>query len=470
MSRLDDLRSLLGAQLVGGPGDLAVLDVVADSRRVGPAALFCCVRGEHHDGHEHAAEAVRAGAVALLCDHRLEEDVAQLVVDDVRVAMAPAAAMVHGDPSRHLDVIGVTGTNGKTTVVSMVAAILRADGRSAATIGTLTGERTTPEAPDLQRTLAAHVVQGIDAVAMEVSSHALVMHRVDAVDFAVAVFTNLGTDHLDFHATPEAYFAAKALLFEPGRARLGVVNVDDIHGRLLVDAAEGPMVAVSPSEVHDVRTDRDGTRFSWRGQQVQLPMHGRHNVANALLAAEACRALGVDDAAVVSGLASLEVVPGRFETFSLPSGAVAVVDYAHTPDALEAALAASRELAGGRGRVTVVFGCGGDRDREKRPMMGSVACAHADRVLVTSDNPRSEDPAAIIEQVLAGCTRAAEVEPDRASAIRVALDGAGDGDVVLVAGKGHEQGQVVGSTTIPFDDREQVRAAGGRPSGEAGAS
>lgn len=476
MSSLETLAGLVGAQLIGARGaEVDVVDVVADSRRIVAGALFCCVRGERHDGHEHAEAAVADGAVALLCERAMDVGVPQLVVPDVRSAMAPVAAEVHGHPSRRLDVIGVTGTNGKTTVVSMVAAIMDGAGRRALQIGTLTGERTTPEAPDLQRTLAAAVVDGVDVVAMEVSSHALVMHRVDAVEFAVAVFTNLGVDHLDFHGTPESYFSAKAKLFEPGRARVGVINVDDIRGRLLVDASEDPTVSVSLDDALDVRTGRTGTTFRWRDVEVHLPMHGRHNVANALLAAEACRTLGVHESVIAAALATLDVVPGRFEAFELPSEALAVVDYAHTPDALEQALAASRDLAGARGRVTVVFGCGGDRDRGKRPLMGEVACAGADRVIITSDNPRSEDPASIIEQVLAGCAGQveagrAQVEADRAAAISLALSDTAAADVVLVAGKGHEQGQVTGTTTLPFDDREQVRLAGGVPVRAGGAA
>lgn len=459
MTSLHELAELLGVDAPAQRAEVQVTDVVSDSRQAGADCLFCCVPGEHHDGHDHAAAAVEQGAVALLCERRLDLDVAQLVVPDVRSAMAPVAARVHGDPSRSLQVVGVTGTNGKTTVVSMIDAILSAAGRRSATIGTLTGARTTPESPDLQRQLASMVADGVQTVAMEVSSHALELHRVDAVDVDVAVFTNLGIDHLDFHGTPEAYFAAKAKLFEASRSRRGVVNVDDVRGRLLVDAAEIPMVPVSMADAADLRPERSGSVFTWRGTQLRVPLHGRHNVMNALLAAEACRALDVPDAAIAEGLASLPVVPGRFETFELPSGGLAIVDYAHTPDALEHALAGCRDLAADRGRVTIVFGCGGDRDRSKRPLMGRVATTLADRVVVTDDNPRSEDPAAIVAEIVAGAEGPVEVISDRAAAIRAALDGAGAHDVVLVAGKGHEQGQVFADRTVPFDDRDEVRAA-----------
>jgi UDP-N-acetylmuramoyl-L-alanyl-D-glutamate--2,6-diaminopimelate ligase len=469
VSGVAELAELVGARLESpsGADRVRVDDVVADSRQASPGVLFCCVRGERHDGHDHAAAAVGAGAVALLCERPLDLPVPQLVVEDVRRAMGPVAAHVHGDPSASLDVIGVTGTNGKTTVVSMIAAILSAAGRSARTIGTLTGERTTPEAPDLQRQLAGFVSEGVDAVAMEVSSHALALHRVDAVRFAVAVFTNLGIDHLDFHGTPEAYFSAKARLFEPGRARVGVVNTDDIRGRLLVDAAEGPMVGVTMDDAADLRTERDGMHLTWRGVPLHVTLHGRHNVANALLAAEACRALGIDEDTIAAGLATLAPVPGRFETFAVPGGGIVVVDYAHTPDALEQVLAASRELAPDRGRVTAVFGCGGDRDRSKRPLMGEVASRLADRVIVTIDNPRSEDPDVIIGEVVAGAGGPVEVVPDRATAIRTAMVGLGPDDVELVAGKGHEQGQVFATRTVPFDDRDEVRSAISGAAGDA---
>lgn len=444
---------------VHGDGSTEVIEVGMDSRTMVPGSLFCCVPGAREDGHEHAGEAVRAGAVALLCERELPLDVAQLVVSDARRSMAVVAASVHGNPSRHLDVIGVTGTNGKTTVVSMVKSIMSAAGVPSACIGTLTGERTTPESPDLQRLLAGFVHDGVRAVAIEVSSHALALHRVDEVDFAVAVFTNLGTDHLDFHGTQEAYFAAKAKLFDRDRTRAGVVDIDDVHGRLLVDASEIPVTQVTLEDVTDLRISREGSRFRWHGTEVLVPMHGLHNVSNALLAAEACLSLDVGITAVVDGLAALEPVPGRFETFDVPGGATAVVDYAHTPDALEQILRASRALAGEHGKVTVVFGCGGDRDRSKRPLMGRVAGELADRVVITTDNPRGEDPNVIAAEVVAGVDGTCEVQPDREQAIRMALVGIGSDDVVVIAGKGHEQGQVFNDRVLPFDDRSVLRDA-----------
>lgn len=472
-SLVGDDRSI-GVPAPGAPGGAAgsgdpsgITDVTHDSRKVVSGSLFCCVRGTLHDGHEHAAEAVRRGAVALLCEHPVPVDVPQLVVDDVRVAMSRAAALVWGSPSEKLKVIGVTGTNGKTTVASMITSILRTAGLETRMVGTLTGERTTPESTDLQRLLAGFVDEGVEVVAMEVSSHALVQHRVDDVDFDLAVFTNLGRDHLDFHRSQEAYFAAKSRLFEPGFARLGVVNVDDVHGRLLHDARAIPMKPVSLSEVGDLVQDGEGSRFVWRGRPVRLPMVGRHNVLNAVLAGTSCVEMGVDVDLVVEGLANLEQIPGRFEIVDPPGrasafeGVTAVVDYAHTADALESILVAARDVVGDQNRVVVVFGCGGDRDVEKRPEMGRVAALLADEVVVTSDNPRSEDPGSIIAAIVAGVDRDesdAEVliEPDRRMAISAALHRARAGDVVVVAGKGHETGQIIGDRTEPFDDREVV--------------
>lgn len=449
-----------GARLHGDASASAVplRSVTHDSRRVGPGTLFCCVVGEHADGHDFAAEAVAAGAVALLVQRDPDPDgplrsVPQIVVDDVRAAMATAAVEVYRHPAERLRTVGVTGTNGKTTVVSAVAHVLSAAGRRVEAIGTLTGARTTPEAPDLQARLADLVSAGVTDVAMEVSSHALSLHRVDGVVFDVAVFTNLGQDHLDFHGTPEAYFAAKAQLFEAGRSRRGIVDVDDVHGRLLMDSAPPghPMVAVSVADAEPITSKVTGSRFMWRGRSVSCPLPGRHNVANALLAAEACAALGVEEDSIVAALEDLPVVPGRFERVDAGQDFGVVVDYAHTPDALEAVLVAAREL--GPGRVLVVFGCGGDRDAAKRPRMGAVASEHADVVVLTTDNPRSEDPLRILEAVRSGCSGDPLVEPDRRAAIAVALGSARPGDVVVIAGKGHEQGQEVAGVVTPFDDR-----------------
>jgi UDP-N-acetylmuramoyl-L-alanyl-D-glutamate--2,6-diaminopimelate ligase len=453
----------VGGRVVGNPAldpaSVPLTSVTHASDRVSPGALFCCVPGRTVDGHDFAAQAVGRGAAALLVERELPVDVPQVVVEDSRAAMAPAAATVLGHPADSLDVIGVTGTNGKTTVVSMVGHVLAGAGRSVDVIGTLTGERTTPEATDLQARFAEDVDRGIGDVAMEVSSHALVLHRVDAIEFAVGVFTNLGIDHLDFHGTPEAYFAAKATLFDAGRCRAGLVNVDDVHGRLLLDAAGGTLQGYSLDDAHGLRAGPTGSQFRWRGRLVDLPLPGRHNVSNALAAAEACRIVGVDDGTIAEGLSSLPVVPGRFETVDAGQPFTVVVDYAHTPDALESVLGAAREFVPDGASLVVVVGCGGDRDAQKRPLMGAVAGRLADRVVVTDDNPRHEDPAAIRDQVLAGVGGDVppEVVPDRREAIAAALAGAGPGDVVVIAGKGHEQGQTTRDGTVPFDDRTVAR-------------
>lgn len=443
--------------LVDGDEERPLSAATHDSRRVVAGSLFCCVVGARTDGHLHAGEAVAAGAVALLVERPLDRAllgrrVPQIVVDDVRAAMAPAAVEVYGRPAERLRSIAVTGTNGKTTVVSTIAHVLGSAGRRVGVIGTLTGARTTPEATDLQAELADMVRAGVTDLAMEVSSHALALHRVDAITFDVAVFTNLGSDHLDFHGTPEAYFAAKAMLFEPERSRRGVIDTDDVHGRLLVDAARSdhPMVAVSLSDAGEVRSGVDGSRFEWHGRQVSFPMPGRHNVADALLAAEACAAVGVDEDVIVDALASMPVVPGRFQRLRSGQDFEVVVDFAHTPDALEELLGTARQLT--QGSVIVVFGCGGDRDATKRRRMGEVACRLADVVVVTDDNPRSEDPERIRDEIRAGCAGEPVVVADRREAIRTAIAAAGSGDVVVIAGKGHEQGQDVGGVITPFDD------------------
>ena len=439
-----------------GDGAVVPSDVTHDSRSVIDGTLFCCVRGSFSDGHAFAVAAIDAGAAGLVVDHELEvarrRGVAQIVVDDVRSAMGPIAAAVHGDPSLRLAVIGVTGTNGKTTVVSLIGQLVTAAGRPVRIIGTLTGIRTTPEATDLQRELRAAVDAGVEIVAMEVSSHALDLHRVDGVRFAAAAFTNLGRDHLDHHGSPERYFEAKARLFEPGRAAVRIVNGDDVHGRLLRDTGAADVV-VSLDDLGDLRVSADGSRFSWRGRPVELPLVGRFNVANAVIAAECCVAIGLDVDELASAMGSVTTPPGRFEVIDDDAMAV-VVDYAHTPDALENLLETARDLVTSDGRLIVVFGCGGDRDTTKRPAMGDVADRFADVIVITSDNPRSEDPSTIMAAVRGGVsTHHPILEVDRRVAIATAIGAARPGDVVVIAGKGHETTQVIGGVELPFDDR-----------------
>ncbi|MBK6858561.1 MAG: UDP-N-acetylmuramoyl-L-alanyl-D-glutamate--2,6-diaminopimelate ligase [Microthrixaceae bacterium] len=431
-----------------------------DSRLVVPGDVFCCVPGRNHDGHDHAPAAVAAGAAALLVERPLGLGVPELVVADVRRAMGPLAAALLGDPSHTLDVVGITGTNGKTTTAQMLASILNRAGRNCGVIGTLTGVRTTPEAPELQQLLAAFLAEGRRSVAMEVSSHALDLHRVDGTRFRVGVFTNLSRDHLDHHHDMAAYFQAKAALFTPELCDQAVLCTDDPHGRLLLDAAQIPSIGYSIEDAADLKIAASGSRFVWRGESVSIAMPGRFNVLNALAAATVADLLGVPHSVIAQGLADLGPIAGRFEMVDEGQPFLAAVDFAHTPDGLDNLLVAARELAG-EGRVVVVFGAGGDRDPTKRPEMGEVVARLADVVVLTTDNPRHEDPAAIMAAVKTGLADHPDVtvEPDRATAIGLAVDRARPGDVVLIAGKGHETTQTIGDVMTPFVDREVLSSA-----------
>jgi UDP-N-acetylmuramoyl-L-alanyl-D-glutamate--2,6-diaminopimelate ligase len=437
-----------------GDRDVPLRGISHDSGEVAEGWLFCAVVGAHHDGGEFAGEAVRAGAAAVLTQRLLDVDVPQILVGDVRASMADAARAIHHDPARRLTMVGVTGTNGKTTVVSMLGQILSDAGLSTATMGTLTGRRTTPESTDLQGRLAHLADEGITHVVMEVSSHALSMHRVKGVIFDVAVFTNLGRDHLDFHGTQEAYFAAKVRLFGIDMCTHAVINVDDLHGRLLADTVDVPVEAFGVDQLDDLEVTKRSSRFTWRGESVELGLPGRHNVSNALAAAETAHLLGVTPGAIARSLGALAAIPGRFEVLDAgPGQPTVVVDYAHTPDALASVLRAACDIRGPGGQVVVVFGCGGDRDRAKRPEMAAAAASGADVVVITTDNPRSEDPAGIIAEVLTGCDDSVVVEPDRRTAIALALEGRAEADVVVLAGKGHETGQEFADHIEEFDDR-----------------
>jgi UDP-N-acetylmuramoyl-L-alanyl-D-glutamate--2,6-diaminopimelate ligase len=452
------LGEVEAVEIRGDPGRTDVIAVTHDSRAVVAGALFCCVPGLRVDGHDYAPDAVAAGATALLNERLLPLDVTQVRVVDVRAAMAPVAAAFHGHPSRRLRVAGITGTNGKTTTAHLLHAVLEHHGWPTGLLGTLTGTRTTPEATELQARLAAFAAGDKHAVVMEVSSHALELHRVDATRFAVAVFTNLSPEHLDFHESMDVYFRAKARLFEPERTEVAVVNADDPYGRALLDAALVPTRPFSLVDAVDLEVSAGGSTFTWEGQRVHLRLGGVFNVANALAAATAAQVLGVPPATVAEALSAAPVVPGRFETVDAGQSFAVVVDYAHTPAGLEQVLLAARAVAAG-GRVLLVFGCGGDRDAAKRPAMGEVAARLADHAVLTTDNPRREGPAAIAAAVLAGVARpgVVDVEPDRRQAIARALAAAGPGDVVVVAGKGHETEQVLADRTIPFDDRVVAR-------------
>lgn len=484
-----DLAVRIGAAHNGLP--TRVTGITNRSAEVLSGDLFVGVPGARAHGARFAADAVAAGAGAVLTDHdglaRVGEiDVPVLVVDDVRAAIGAAAALIYGDPSRQLRMLGITGTSGKTTTAYMVRAVLNAAGLHSGLIGTvetLIGEErlahtpgaslTTPEAPDLHALLAVMLERGVTHVVMEVSSHALQLGRVGGIEFAVAGFANLSQDHLDFHHTMEEYFAAKSLLFD-GRARTHVLNTDDEWVARLVDRPQ-PTVTISPSGavadwrvVGDIVASVAGSDFVVAGPQavslnLSLSLPGAFNVANALMALAVCAQVGVDPALAASALAGLQV-PGRMEKIDAGQGFLALVDYSHKPAAVQAALSSVRQQAAGR--VLLVLGCGGDRDTAKRPIMGEVGARGAEVLVVTDDNPRSEDPATIRAAMLAGARAVPDAERaelleigDRAEAIREVVRRARDGDVVLVAGKGHETGQYVGGVVHPFDDRQALRAA-----------
>jgi UDP-N-acetylmuramoyl-L-alanyl-D-glutamate--2,6-diaminopimelate ligase len=439
-----------------------IIHVTHDSRRVGPGALFCCVRGANRDGHEFAADAVSKGAVALLVDHEIEGiAVPQFVVSDTRAALGPIASAVFDNPSAKLTMIGVTGTNGKTTTSHMLETILYKAGKRCAVIGTLTQKRTTPEATDLQERLAELVAEGTEIVVMEVTSHALVLNRVDGISFVASLFTNLSQDHLDFHETMEAYFRAKAELFVPRRSARAVVNLDDPHGRLLRDAAQIPTLGFSTTDAEPITYSATHTTMSWRGVSFELPLAGAFNVSNALGAAAVAEILGIDSTHIIEGL-SATVVPGRFEPIVCGQPYGVVVDFAHTPDGLDRVLESAQATLGSGARLITVFGCGGDRDRTKRPHMGRIAATRSHLAVLTSDNPRSESAADIVTDVLADMDELlrarVQVELDRRTAIAVAFDSAREGDVVVIAGKGHERGQEISGVVHPFDDREVAEA------------
>jgi UDP-N-acetylmuramoyl-L-alanyl-D-glutamate--2,6-diaminopimelate ligase len=463
-----DLRELFGS-------DAPSVDVSAlayDNRAVQPGTVFFCVPGMTRDGHDFAPDAIARGAAALVVDHPLGLGVPEVVVHDVRAAMAPAAARLAGDPTARLQVVGITGTNGKTTSAFLVRALLEAAGRRTGLLGTVSSViggneaptiRTTPEAIDLQRTFKEMLDAGDECCAMEVSSHALELHRADAIHWRVAVFTNLTQDHLDFHPDMESYFAAKRRLFEAG-PRAAVINVDDPYGRRLAEDFDAVTIAIDSDadlRAEDVRFELTGSTFVVDGVELRSPLPGRFNVLNVLGAVAVARELGLDDATIARAVPQAGRVPGRFEPVDEGQPFAVLVDYAHTPDSLENVLRAARQLA--RARVVCVFGCGGDRDRGKRPEMGRIASELADVAIVTSDNPRSEDPEAIIAEVLAGMGPGAETEVDRRAAIDRAVGLADAGDVVVIAGKGHEQGQEFeDGRKVPFDDvtvaREALRA------------
>ncbi|MCK9893858.1 UDP-N-acetylmuramoyl-L-alanyl-D-glutamate--2,6-diaminopimelate ligase [Frankia sp. AgB32] len=483
----------------GGDQDVRVHGVTHDSRQVRPGDLYVALPGAHVHGARFAAAAAVQGAAAILTDAAGARLIAEgraaagpaggspaaevpvLVSADPRRDLAPVAARIYGDPSADLALLGVTGTNGKTTSAFLLDAGLRAAGRSTGLIGTVetrVGERrlasahTTPEASDLQALLATMVEHGIDAATMEVSSHALALHRADALRFAGALFTNLSQDHLDFHPTMADYFEAKASLFVPGRARTAVIGVADAWGRRLAarrpDAVTFAVDGPADWTAHDIAAGPAGSQLVARGPdgervELSVPLPGMFNIANALGALALLVAVGVDPAAAAAGIGSLAGVPGRMERVDAGQPFLALVDFAHTPDAVTTLLTTVRPLV--KGRLIVVLGCGGDRDRGKRPLMGAAAATLADLAILANDNPRSEDPAEILAAMFAGVPAElrggdrVRVEPDRARAIAAAVAAAGPQDAVVVAGKGHETGQEQGGVVTPFDDRAVLRAA-----------
>ncbi|MGI8462147.1 MAG: UDP-N-acetylmuramoyl-L-alanyl-D-glutamate--2,6-diaminopimelate ligase [Solirubrobacterales bacterium] len=479
--RLDELSAAVAGAEIAGDGSVEIADLAYDSRRAGPGTLFFCVSGHASDGHDFALQAVEGGTSALVVERPLDLGVPELRVADARAAMAPLAARFHGDPTAELLVSGITGTNGKTTTAFLLREILEAAGTQTGLLGTVKQvvggeesevERTTPEAIDLQRTFRKMLDAGDRACVIEVSSHALTLGRSAGIRFAAAVFTNLTQDHLDFHDDMDDYFAAKRLLFAPEVGeppRDSIVNVDDPYGARLAEeiGAIGFSAAGADAAYRavDVTFDIAGSRFccvSPSGEaDVELPLPGHFNVENALAAIATSAAIGVDLDTAAVALARAERVPGRLEPVDEGQEYSVLVDYAHTPDSLENVLSAARKLTDAR--LICVFGCGGDRDRAKRPLMGAIGAELADLAIVTSDNPRSEPPESIIDEVLAGIPGAGEaenvlVETDRRAAIAFAFERAGSADVVVIAGKGHEQGQEFeGGRKIPFDDREVAR-------------
>ncbi|HET8639558.1 MAG TPA: UDP-N-acetylmuramoyl-L-alanyl-D-glutamate--2,6-diaminopimelate ligase [Solirubrobacterales bacterium] len=485
--KLEQLIAGLEVQESRGDLGVAVSSLAYDSRMASDGTLFFCVPGERSDGHDFAAQAVAAGAVALVVERLLELDVAQVLVGDARAAMAPVAARFWGDPTTELRVVGVTGTNGKTTTAFLLREILEAAGIRCGLLGTVKQvvggieeevERTTPEAIDLQHSFRRMLDGGDGACAMEVSSHALALHRADAVHFELAVFTNLTQDHLDFHSDMEDYFRSKRRLFEIGSARR-IVNVDDPYGRRLAEEFECLTFSAEGREANviarGIELDASGARFEivegMGGERisaaarsrppvgvVRTHLPGEFNIANALGAFAAATALGVPPDTAAAALSEAAAPPGRMEPVEEGQAFAVLVDYAHTPDSVENVLRAARQVTDGR--VISVIGAGGDRDREKRPKMGRAASQLSDLAIVTSDNPRSEMPEAIVEEVLAGVGDgdAVAVEIDRRRAIARALGEAQPGDTVVIAGKGHEQGQEFeNGRKVPFDDREVAR-------------
>ena len=442
-------------EIVGLPQGLEISGLSFDSRNVKAGNLFFCISGELYDGHEYAHQALEAGAAAVVVERELNIPIPQIIVQDTREAMGHLSCIFFEFPSKEIKVVGVTGTNGKTTTVQLITGILNSSGVLSQSIGTLTGPLTTPEAPDLQSKFRALANSGVVAVVMEVSSHALSQHRTTGTEFDIGVFTNLSHDHLDYHTDINEYFETKCSLFTSDRCRAAVINTDDPYGSRLAEQVEIKSVEVSRRGIELVSESFTGTTLLWGGRKVELEISGRFNIDNVLLAAATCQLFGIEEEDIISGLESADPIPGRFEVLEgSEETPTVIVDYSHTPAGIENVLQAIRRI-NPEARTSIVFGCGGGRDSSKRPEMARAAESNADQVIITSDNPRNEDPKQIIEDAMCGLKNpeAAIVEVNRKLAIQIAIGSAQADEVVVIAGKGDETTQEIAGKLEPFDDR-----------------
>ena len=446
---------------LGEINDVEVHGLSYDSRLINSGDLFFCFKGEKKDSHDFVYDAIKGGASALVVERKIDIDFPQVISSSSRKMMSEIAEIFYEFPSREITTVGVTGTNGKTTTVNILSAIAKAAGEKTETIGTLTGQLTTPEAPDLQRQIRDSIGNGVSFLAMEVSSHALLQNRISRMTYDAAIFTNLSLDHLDYHGDMESYYKAKSLLFSPTHSKLAVINADNQFGKRLMSEVEIPQVSFSLNDVDIVERTLIKTTFRWKGKIIELKLPGVFNLENALAAAVTAEALGFNREVIAKGLESVKGTPGRFELLThSDEEPYIIVDYCHTPDGLEKILLSINELLPGA-RTHIVFGCGGDRDTSKRAQMGMISETHATNVYLTSDNPRSENQMAIINDILAGIhdTEPVYVNPDRREAIFHAVTTANQDDVVLIAGKGCEPYQEISGTLHPFLDSDVGREA-----------
>ncbi len=477
--KLSELHTLLPtSQLLGE--DAEFIDLTLDSREVHPGWMFCATKGSKYDGHSFIEEAIQNGASALMVSQRVNAPLPQLIVPSVRHALGKVSDFTNAHPSQKLNLIGVTGTNGKTTTSYLIESILKASGHSTGLIGTIEAKykdsrhpsiHTTPEAPDLHRYLKEMVAEGIDSVVMEVSSHGIDQHRVDSAHFSVALFTNLTAEHLDYHGTIEQYYWAKSQLFLNSRSDIGIICIDDLWGERLAQQIDIPKVTFgyhpdADVRIVDVKVTPDGTDLRLKGMGYDTSLHvqivGACNAQNAAAAYIAGRTLGASEDEAKVGIESCTGVSGRFQQVELGQDFLVVVDYAHTPDSIRALIQTVRDIIGSTGKVTLVAGARGRRDRIKRPELGRAA-ATADLAILTTDNPGDEDPSNIVEQLVAGTfdipQKHIEIELDRSLAIKRAIDGSEKGDAVLIVGRGHESFFRVGNNQIHLDDRQEAERA-----------